>query len=114
MRAVDDQNCLTLVLDDRDVAQNLPELRWNVLNHVLAGRRAVLIDLAAVTALSSTAVATLLNMHRVLRARGGRLVLQRPSAATRDLLRHTGLNRVLDVEAVGPQHTVPATAEHAP
>ncbi len=105
---VDDDHCLTLALNDRDIAQNLPDLRWNILHHVLAGHRHVIIDLAAVTALSSTAVAALLNVHRVLRSRGGRLDLHRPSPASRELLQHTGLERVLHVTAPEPQ-PVPVT-----
>ena len=92
-------DCLTLVLDDHDLADPV-ELRWNVLQHVLAGRRTVVVDLAGVTQLSSTAVAALLNLHRVLRAPRGRLLVRRPSPAAREFLEHTGLHRVLQLTAL--------------
>ncbi len=76
---VGDDDCLVLVLDDRDIVENLPDLRWDVLHHVLAGRRVVVVDVAGVSEMSSTAVAALLNIHRILRSRRGRLVLQQPS-----------------------------------
>ncbi len=107
--AIDDERCLTLAVNDRDVAQNLPDLRWNVLHHVLAGHRHVIVDLTDVAALSSTAVAALLNIHRVLRSHGGRLDLRRPSPASRELLQRTGLDRVLHVDTAPQPQPVPVT-----
>ncbi len=104
MRDVGDGQVLVLQLDDEDMARSLPDLRWSVLHHVLAGRRHVVVDLAQVTELSSTAVAALLNIHRVLRSRGGTLVVQRPGPAARQLLAHTGLHRVLRLDVVPAQH----------
>ncbi len=97
---------LTLVLDDRDLAEPT-ELRWHVLQHVLAGRRTVIVDVAGVTHLSSTSVAALLNLHRVLRTRRGRLLVRRPSTAAREFLEHTGLHRVLHLQAAGHEDQQP-------
>ena len=103
MRHVEDGQVLVLQLDDQDMVRSLPDLRWSVLHHVLAGRRHVVVDLAGVTELSSTAVAALLNIHRVLRSRGGTLVVQQPGPSARQLLTHTGLHRVLRLDLVPAQ-----------
>lgn len=91
----DSSDTLALNLTDRDLVDNLPELRWNVLHSLLGGRRNVIVDLSGVTSISSTAVAALLNLHRICRARGGRLVLQRPNRGATDVLAGTGLDRLL-------------------
>ncbi len=112
--AAPDQDALVLALTDRDVAEDLPGLRWNVLQHVLGGRRDVVVDLDGVRALSSTAIAALLNIHRLCRARGGRLVLQHPSGAVLDVLAHTGLDRVLVVRTgSGPAPAAPSASRPA-
>jgi anti-anti-sigma factor len=92
---------LLLVLSDRHIADGLPELRWNVLHEVLGGCRTVVIDLADVTTLTSSAVAALLNIHRLCRARRGQLVLRDPTGAVLDLLRHARLDRLLTIETAG-------------
>ena len=49
--------------------------------------------------LSSTAVASFLWAHRICRARGGLVVLRGANRRTLDLLRRTGLERVLRLDA---------------
>ncbi len=93
-----DEDALVLALTDDDIANRLPELRLNMLHSVLAGRRIVIVDLAAVTCLSSTLLAALLNIHRICRARGGSVVLRHPNAASHELLRSGGLDRVFKLD----------------
>ena len=57
------------------------------------------VDLSRVQHLSSTAVASFLWAHRICRARGGTVVLRGANRRTLDLLRRTGLWRVLRLEA---------------
>jgi anti-sigma B factor antagonist len=55
----------------------------------------IIVDVASIGELSSGTVAALLSAHRICRARGGGLVLRNPSRRTSELLRRTGLSRVL-------------------
>jgi anti-anti-sigma factor len=86
---------------DALLADGLAELRWLLHDHVLAGVRVLTVDLSGVEQLSSPAVATFLWAHRSCRARGGGVVLRGANRKTLDLLRRTGLWRVLQVEATG-------------
>ncbi|HEU4676884.1 MAG TPA: STAS domain-containing protein [Motilibacteraceae bacterium] len=86
---------------DALLADGLAELRWLLHDHVLAGVRVLTVDLSGVEQLSSPAVATFLWAHRSCRARGGGVVLRGANRKTLDLLRRTGLWRVLQVEAGG-------------
>lgn len=86
---------------DTLLADGLAELRWLLHDHVLAGVRVLTVDLSGVEQLSSPAVATFLWAHRSCRARGGGVVLRGANRKTLDLLRRTGLWRVLQVEAGG-------------
>lgn len=86
---------------DALLADGLAELRWLLHDHVLAGVRVLTVDLSGVDALSSPAVAAFLWAHRSCRARGGGVVLRGANRRTLDLLRRTGLWRVLRVEGAG-------------
>lgn len=61
------------------------------------GRRMVRIDLAGVTFLDATGLQAMVSARNELMARGGRLVLQRPSRQIARLLRITRLDTVLTV-----------------
>ncbi|MBE1604107.1 STAS domain-containing protein [Actinopolymorpha pittospori] len=80
------------------LAEGTADLRWQLHDLVLAGSRQIIVDVSAVDRVSSTAVAALLTAHRACRARGGGVVIRRPSRRTLDLLHHTGLHRILEVE----------------
>jgi anti-anti-sigma factor len=86
---------VVLRLDDDLVSDGLPDLRWGLHDALLAGARRVVVDVSAVSSLSSSAVASLLAAHRACRARGGGVVLTGTNRRTEDLLLRTGLWRVL-------------------
>jgi len=99
-----DVNEIVISVDDAMFAaiDGVAQLRWRLLEAVGAGARRVVVDLSAVSQLSSTAVAALLGVHRVCRARGGAVVLRGPTRSTLNLLYRTGLWRVMQVEG-GPR-----------
>ncbi|WP_456990644.1 STAS domain-containing protein [Geodermatophilus sp. SYSU D01105] len=89
---------VTIHLDDTLLADGLADVRWLLRDALLAGARRVVVDLSAVTQLSSPAVASFLWAHRTCRARGGAVVLRGANRRTQDLLRRTGLWHVIAVE----------------
>ena len=91
------------------LADGLADLRWRLRALVLAGARVIVIDVSDVDQLSSTAVGAMLGAHRVCRTRGGRVVLRNPSKRTLDLLRETGLWRVLGYEYAARARSSKAT-----
>lgn len=91
--AADDE--VVLRLDDALVSDGLADLRWALHDALLAGARNLVVDVSAVSSLSSSAVASLLAAHRTCRARGGGVVLTGANRRTEDLLHRTGLWRVL-------------------
>jgi anti-anti-sigma factor len=86
-------------LDDAILADGLADVRWLIHDALLAGARRLVVDLSSVRSLSSSAVACFLWAHRTCRARGGAVVLRGANRRTEDLLRRTGLWRVLQLEA---------------
>ena len=96
-RVVPDDEVLVR-LTDTLLADGPADLRWLLHDALVAGARRVVVDLSGAPQLSSTVLASLLSAHRTCRARGGAVVLRRPSRRTRDLLARTGLWRVLEVE----------------
>jgi len=88
----------TIHLDDSLFADGLADVRWLLHDALLAGARRLVVDLTGVQHLSSTAVASFLWAHRICRARGGTVVLRGANRRTLDLLRRTGLWRVLQLE----------------
>lgn len=93
---------VVLRLNDALVAEGLADLRWALHDALLAGARRLVIDVSAVSSLSSSAVASFLAAHRTCRARGGGVVLTGANRRTEDLLHRTGLWRVLLVEERPP------------
>ncbi|MBN1091209.1 STAS domain-containing protein [Blastococcus sp. TML/M2B] len=85
-------------LDDTLFTDGLADVRWLLHDALLAGARRLVVDLSGVQHLSSTAVASFLWAHRICRARGGTVVLRGANRRTLDLLRRTGLWRVLRLE----------------
>ena len=96
VRAEGDQ--VTVRLDDAILADGLADVRWLLRGALLAGARRLVVDLSGVRSLSSQAVACFLWAHRTCRARGGAVVLRGANRRTEDLLRRTGLWRVLELE----------------
>ena len=74
------------------------DLRWLLHDALRDGARSLVVDVGELPGLDSTAVASLLCAHRTCRARGGAVILCRANRRTLDLLRRTGLSRVLRVE----------------
>jgi anti-anti-sigma factor len=89
---------VTVRLDDTMLLDGLADVRWLLYDALLAGARRLVVDVSGVQHLSSSAVATLLWAHRTCRARGGTVVLRGVDRRTEDLLRRTGLWRVMVVE----------------
>ena len=89
---------VTIHLDDALFADGLADVRWLLHDALLAGARRLVVDLARVQHLSSTAVASLLWAHRICRSRGGAVVLRGANRRTLGLLHRTGLERVLRLE----------------
>jgi anti-anti-sigma factor len=86
---------VTVVLTEELLQDGLADLRWRLRNLVLSGAREIVVDVSEVNELSSGVVTVLLSTHRVCRARGGGLTIRNASRRTSDLLRRTGLSRVL-------------------
>lgn len=89
---------VTVWLTDDLLADGVADVRWLLHDALLAGARRVVVDLQHVQHLSSPAVASFLSAHRTCRARGGSVVLRGANRRTMDLLRRTGLWRVLHTE----------------
>ena len=94
---------VVLRLSDELVTDGLADLRWALHDALLAGARRLVVDVAAVSSLSSSAVASLLAAHRTCRARGGGVVLTGANRRTEDMLLRTGLWRVLLLEEQHPR-----------
>lgn len=85
----------TIHLDDRLIADGLADVRWALLGTLHAGARSLVVDVSRVQHLPDAVVAVLVSAHRICRARGGALVLRGADPRTEQLLRRTGLWRVL-------------------
>jgi anti-anti-sigma factor len=85
-------------LTDDMLADGVAEVRWLLHDAVLTGARHVVVDVREVAQLSSPVVASFLSAHRACRARGGGVVVRGANRRTVDLLRRTGLWRVLHLE----------------
>jgi anti-anti-sigma factor len=90
---------VTVRFSDDLLAEGLADVRWLLHDALLAGARRLVVDLTGVQQLSSSAVGSLLSAHRTCRARGGGVVLRGANRRTLDLLRRTGLWRVIRLEA---------------
>jgi anti-anti-sigma regulatory factor len=85
--------------DEVLAAGGLADARWLLHDALLSGARTVVVDLGGVPALPPGTLATFVWAHRICRARGGGVVLRDACAAVTDLLRRTGLWRVLAEDA---------------
>lgn len=98
---------VVLHLADDTLLRGLADLRWR-LDDLLAGHPPQLvIDISALTRLSSATLAALLWAQRTCRSRGGRVVLRGPNKRCLTVLARTGL---ADLFAVAEGHAVPARA----
>ena len=88
----------TVHLDDRLLDGGLADVRWALLGTLHAGARSLVVDLSGVQHLPDAAVAVLVSAHRICRTRGGAVVLRGADPHTEELLRRTGLWRVLAAE----------------
>jgi anti-anti-sigma regulatory factor len=88
----------TVLLDDRLLAGGLADVRWALLGALHAGARSLVVDLSGAQHLPDTVIAVLLSAHRICRARSGAVVLRGADVRTEELLRRTGLWRVLVAE----------------
>jgi len=84
-----------------------------------AGVYAVVLNLRLVKFINSTALGAILKASKALSAKGGRLVVSRPSAFCRDILQKVGLDRVVpvfdsDEDAVASLRGGAAPARNAP
>jgi anti-anti-sigma factor len=86
-------------LDEALLADGLADARWLLRDAVLAGARWIVVDLSRVYSVGSPALASFLSAHRVCRARGGAVVLRGADRRTRDMVRRTGLSRVLHLQS---------------
>ena len=83
--------------------QGAPEAQGSeLLDVVLGGAHTLVVDLADVPALSSSAVSSLLNAHRLCRTRGGSVHLQNCGRAVLDTLQRTSLSQVFAVHGSPP------------
>ncbi len=89
---------VTVHLDDQLLAGGLADVRWTLLGTLHAGARSLVVDLSQVEHLPDTVVAVLVSAHRICRTRGGAVVLRGADVRTEELLRRTGLWRVLVAE----------------
>jgi anti-anti-sigma factor len=88
-------------LDEALLADGLADVRWLLHDALLGGARRIVVDLSRVQTLGSPALASFLWAYRICRARGGAVVLRGADRRTRDMVRRTGLWRVLDLQG-GP------------
>jgi anti-anti-sigma factor len=95
----DDDDEVTIRLEDALLRDGLADVRWLLHDALLAGARRLVVDVSRVQHLASPAVASLLSAHRTCRARGGSVVLRGANRRTLDLLHRTGLWRVLELES---------------
>jgi anti-anti-sigma factor len=88
-----------VTISAHEVAGGLTELRWHLNDLVMDGACLVVIDVSDLDQLSSTLLSALLDTHRMCRRRGGGVVIRHANRRAADILRRTGLDRVVEVEA---------------
>ena len=89
---------VVVLLTEDVLADGVADIRWLLHDALLTGARRVVVDVREVERLSSPVAASLLSAHRTCRARGGSVVVRGANRQTLDLLRRTGLWRVLELE----------------
>lgn len=76
---------------------SVPKLREAISEHIVEGRRHLVVDLQAVTYMDSTALGVLVGAAKAVRAAGGALRLVCDNPRVLRLLRITGLDKALAV-----------------
>ena len=97
---VSDEGAVAVVSVDGELdLETSPRLRQVLLDLVrVKGKRAIVLDCAALTFLDSTALGVLVTVHRDLASVGGRLTVRSASNAVRRVFEITGLDRAIDLE----------------
>lgn len=75
----------------------VPQLRQTLQQAIDAGARRVVVDLAGVSLMDSSALGTLVLMFKTLRGQGGELCLAGPRPIVRSVLAFTSVDRVITV-----------------
>jgi len=78
-----------------------PEMRERLLEAIHSGTARIVVDLAAVTFMDSTALGVLLAAHQRITVRHAPFTLRNVPAPVAAVLTHTGLNRVFTIEKSG-------------
>jgi anti-anti-sigma factor len=86
-----------LVLDDAGLLRGVADLRWRLDELLPLGAQTLLVDIHALTRLSSQTLAALLWAQRRCRLRGGQVRLLGANRRCRELLARTGLDEVFQV-----------------
>ena len=87
------------------------DIRYRALDAVARGERAIVLDAAGTASVDVTGVGMLINVHRVVRAFGGRVVLAGVTAPVRAALELAGADQLLEVApTVEAARTVAARA----
>ncbi len=103
------RNCTVVeVRGELDLASE-PQLRAGLQRVVDSGARQVVVDLAGVRFMDSSALGTLVVIFKVLRDNGGRLYVAKAQHAVRTLLTVTSVDR-----AIGVYDTVQAAEDDMP
>lgn len=84
------------VCGELDLA-SAPELRSSLLGLIESGVRSIAVDLSAITFIDSTGLTVLVQAHKQMLRREGRLVIRRPSERAMQLFQLTGLDALLDI-----------------
>ena len=96
----------------------VPALQKEIDDVVKAGILRIVLNLRLVKFINSTALGSIIKASKALNAKGGKLVISRPSAFCRDILEKVGLDRVVGVfdsdEAAAASFTKAAPAKAAP
>lgn len=87
----------TVEADGEIDVQTASLLKQGIDRVVAGGASVVALDLSRITFIDSSGLGAILGRHRLLGQAGGRLVVVRPTKATRRLLTVTGLDGVLEV-----------------
>jgi anti-sigma B factor antagonist len=93
------QRCAVLAVDGRVTAVTAPELRTAIRRQVDAGRVELVIDLAGVSFLDSSGLASLISGLKATREAGGWLRLAALRDTVRSIFTLTMLDRVLELHA---------------
>ncbi|GIF07216.1 STAS domain-containing protein [Actinoplanes siamensis] len=84
------------VCGDLDMAVS-PQLHESLQRVIADGGRQVVLDLAGVGFMDSTALGVLVTVFKILRDHGGQLRLATPQPVVRDVLRITSVDRAIGV-----------------